>query len=179
MRVLRPDVQNEERPGLACSRGAPRTRDAAGQGHPSRTPRARGRWRQSGRRAAATHGRWPPARRDCSGTSRWPMVAQAVRPAATTTPLGAGPRRGLTPGAGVGRHCPGGVGSPLALLDAMLGAGLAAGDRARAAVPHGRREWSGRQGRRCSVQNIAAPTLVDHLCLAQRAAPCRPRLPGE
>ena len=51
----------------------------------------------------------------------------------------------------------------MGLLDATLGAGLAAGDPARAAVPHGRREWSGRQGRRCSDQNIAALTLVDHL----------------
>jgi hypothetical protein len=40
---------------------------------------------------------------------------------------------------------------------------------------------SGRQGRRCSVQNIAALTLVDHLRdlrLAQRSAACSPRLSG-
>ena len=35
------------------------------------------------------------ARRDRGGASRSPVVAQAVRPAATGTPVGAGSRRGL------------------------------------------------------------------------------------
>jgi hypothetical protein len=65
------------------------------KGAPVAAPGARGRWRGPGRRAAATRGRRARARRDRGGASRSPVVAQAVRPAATGTPVGAGSRRGL------------------------------------------------------------------------------------
>jgi hypothetical protein len=56
----------------------------------------------TGRRAAATRGRGARARRDRGGASGSPVVAQAVRPAATGTPVGAGSRRGLGSRTGIG-----------------------------------------------------------------------------
>jgi hypothetical protein len=90
-----PAVQNVQRPGLAHPRGAPARETPPAKGAPVAAPApVVGGTDQADGPPPPAEGR-VRARRDRGGASRSPVVAQAVRPAATGTPVGAGSRRGL------------------------------------------------------------------------------------